>query len=106
MSLTFLCDRPHARFVDFEASRFVVSTTRGMDLGDRKLEMGDEVPRGALSARALRLAYDVLRVETFGHASKLDYLRETCARRGVRLEPEEPKTVPASTARPKKVGRR
>jgi len=93
--------------VDFDNARFVASTSRGMNLGDKKLEMGDEVPRGALDARALRLLYDVNRIETFEHASKLDYLREACARRGTSLEPEEPEQVQAASQLPKKkAGRR
>lgn len=88
-----LCDRPLTRNVNFETSRFVASTARGMNLGDQILEMGDEVPKGALDARALRLAYDVNRIETFERCLQLDYMREACARRGVRLEPEPVVTV-------------
>ena len=107
MSLNFLCDRPHPRFVDFDASRFVVSSARGVNLGDRQLVEGDEVPRGALRTRDLRLAYELLRVETFEHAAKLDHLREACARRGTVLEPEKVSAEQASQPEPrKKAGRR
>ena len=88
--MNLLCDRPHARFVDFKTSRFVVAKTRGMQLGDRKLEMGDEVPPGALNAEALRQEYEpwMANIETVDYAREMadPTLREACARRGVSLE--------------------
>ena len=88
-----LCDRPHPSEVDFETSRFVVADWCGMRIGTKSgtklLELGDEVPRGALDAESLRMEYEVpmRRIETIEFAMKLDHLREACARRGVRIDP-------------------
>lgn len=84
--MTALCSRPHEKFVDFYAGRFVVCKWRGLELGHAKLECGDELPSGALSERALRLAYRARRIETVEYAATDPTLREACAQRGVSLD--------------------
>jgi hypothetical protein len=87
--LRLLCDRPRACDVDFNTSRFVVSKACGITVGDRKLELGEEVPKGVLSANALRMEYE----PPLSHLELLEYiwlsdpnLREACARRGVSFD--------------------
>ncbi len=85
--LTLLCSRPHVKDVDFARARFIVSTVQGLLVDGIHLEMGDEVPPGALSAYALTSEYDATRrIETIDHAMTLPHLREACARRGVTVE--------------------
>src|ERR1035437_4723242 len=86
MSLTLQCSRPHARFVDWTA-RFVVGKSCGLEVGDRHLERGDEVPAGALSVIALRQIYEtpLALIETVEHAFEDEALRTECLRHGVSL---------------------
>ena len=89
--LNLWCSRPHVKDVNFETSRFVVSSGSGLKLGDVCLEMGDEIPPGSLSAYALRCEYDATRrIELLSFALTLPHLREACARRGVKTFVEEP----------------
>lgn len=93
--LELLCDRPHFDRIDYETSRFIVAqdgTPVNKALG---LTMGDEIPRGALDARTLRLEYKCFRIEVDSYAATKPYLREACARRGVRLDQPAPSS-PAS----------
>lgn len=83
--MLLLCERPAPAAVDYETSRFVVSVHNGLNLGDRIIPMGGEVPAGALPPRALQLEYQCHRIETFEYASKVDELREACALRGTDL---------------------
>jgi hypothetical protein len=83
--MPLLCDRPHPDHVNYETSRFVVSDEYGISLGHTRLVRGDEVPRGALTARELWLEYQAFHIETCEFAAKDDDLREACARRGVDL---------------------
>jgi hypothetical protein len=96
--MALLCDRPHSRFVDFGASRFVVSTGRGLNISGQKYERGDEVPQGVLSAEALRQQYEppLRNIELFEFALTDPSLREACARRGINLEEEVEKAAKAS----------
>lgn len=88
-----LCDRPHERFVDFAASRFVVSMECGLEVDGRVLERGEEVPSGVLEPDALRQVYQrpLRRIElieyAFNDPDMVD-LREACARKGVVLQQE------------------
>ena len=94
-----MCARPHEKSVDFTAGRFVVCTGRGIDIGTvdgvRHLEMGDEVPDGALTEQALRQLYErpVHAIETVEHAATLPHLREACARWGSVAVEEEKEEV-------------
>jgi hypothetical protein len=83
--MRLLCERPHVKDVDFANERFVVSTAVGLELGGPRLEMGDEVPHGALGAYALQCEYDrpLCRIELLEYAMGNPELREACARRGV-----------------------
>ncbi len=83
-----LCARPHTRTIDYDASRFVVSKECGLDTDAGHLEYGDEVPRGLLSANALRQVYEppLSRIELLEYAVTIPDLREACARRGVKLQ--------------------
>jgi hypothetical protein len=105
-----LCDRPHERSIDFETSRFIVSKATGLDVNGIHLEMGDEVPEGGLSPRALRQVYEppLSLIESLDYVKSMDdpYLREACARRGIVLEdsqqpPTEPATEPITVEAPK-----
>jgi len=93
------CARPHERFVDFDNSRFVVGKATGLNIPGEKqlqhLEMGDEIPRGVLSAIALRQEYDtpLANIELIEFAMTRPELREACARRGVTLTPPKPIVV-------------
>ncbi len=93
-TLQLFCDRPHVSKVDFGASRFVVSTAVGLNVNGTHLELGDEVPQGALSEYALRLEYEppLRRIDLVEYAKNDPSLREDCARRGVILE-ETPKAT-------------
>lgn len=82
--MPLLCERPHARYVDFDTSRFVVSDPAGLNLGDRILEWGEEIPRGVLDARALRLEYEhpMQRIQLLSYVIAHDpELREAHARK-------------------------
>lgn len=84
--LPLLCVRTRPEDIT-EATRLVVAKADGLQLGDRILQRGDEVPAGALSLYALRLEYRLHRLETTEYAAKHDPdLREACARRGVVLD--------------------
>jgi hypothetical protein len=93
---TLLCDRPPARFVDW-TSRFVVCKGVGLTVGEKHLEMGDEVPAGVLSAEALRQVYDtpLALIQLIEFAWTIPPLREACARRGVTYDitPSKPQVV-------------
>jgi len=84
-ALRLLCDRPHSSRVDFAASRFVVATGLGLNINGRRLERGDLVPQGEVSADALRREYEppLRRLELLEYALTDPDLREACASRGV-----------------------
>jgi hypothetical protein len=83
--MPLLCDRPHPRFIDFEASRFVVSIA--LTIGADKLERGEEVPAGVLDAYTLRCEYEAHRIELVSYVREYDPdLVMACASRGVSLE--------------------
>ena len=86
MALLF-CERPHAKDVDFENSRFIVSTAQGLKACGQKFERGDEVPTGVLNARALREIYEppLRLIETIEHARADEGLVRACETRGVNL---------------------
>ena len=90
-------NRPDERFVDFEASRFVVGADAGLPLLTGRLERGSEVPGDALDARTLRAEYKMHRIELTTYAATDPDLREACARRGVSLE-DAPASQPAAPA--------
>jgi hypothetical protein len=94
--MPLLCDRPHPRFIDFDASRFVVAIA--LTLGDRKLERGEEVPSGALDAYTLRCEYETHRIELVSFAVSDPDLVMACASRGVSLEDVAALQSPASQA--------
>ena len=91
-------NRPDERFVDFEASRFVVAADAGLPLSTGCLERGSAVPKDALDARTLRFEYKVHRIELATYAATDPDLREACARRGVTLE-DAPASQPAAPAK-------
>jgi hypothetical protein len=84
-----LCARPHEKNVDFATARFRVCKGSGIDIGTvegvRHLEMGDEVPEGALNEQALRQLYErpVHAIETLEYAAGSSYLCEARAQREV-----------------------
>ncbi len=86
--LQLFCDRLPASKVDFEASRFVVSTGVGLFVNGVHLLRGDLVPQGELSSYALRCEYEppLRRIETVEYAKSNSSLCEACAERGVTLE--------------------
>ena len=53
-----LCQRVPADQIDYENERFIVCKWIGVIAGGCKFEMGDELPKGILNARALREIYD------------------------------------------------
>ena len=90
------CARPHAKFVDFNEGRFIVARGNGLDVGSSHLEYGDEIPKGALTAIALREVYEMQPgIELLEYAWADPTLREACARRGVAYDPTpvSPKVV-------------
>lgn len=98
--LSLLCARPHAQIVDFDASRFVVSTGRGIDVAIdnevRHLTLGDEVPPGALNSIALRQLYEATHeIETLEYALTLDWLRDAVAQRAAQGAPAPDMTIPS-----------
>lgn len=101
-----LCSRPHARYVDFKTSRFVVGIWRGLNVGGSHLEMGDEIPQGVLSPDALQREYEAppRTIELLEYALTVPSLREACARRGVgtkaTLSPDAVPGSPGSTPPP------
>jgi hypothetical protein len=94
-----LCDRPHESVVDYDTARFVVSTGSGLSVNGTRLEMGDEVPSGALSAYALRCEYSRPpgRIETLEYALTDPDLREACARRGMDVDALTSTLAPPAT---------
>jgi len=84
--MAFLCDRPSSKVIDFEHSRFVVANCRGLELGDRVLQRGDEILPGTLPLPVLKLEYEHHRIELVKHAKGDALLSEACALRGTRLE--------------------
>lgn len=95
--MPLLCDRPHARYIDFDASRFVVAIA--LTLGDKKLERGEEVPAGALDAYILRCEYEAHRIELVSYVREHDPdLVMACASRGVSLEDKPASQSAASQA--------
>jgi len=86
MSSRLLCDRPYANTVDFETSRFVVSVSGGLAIGDRLVKQGEEVPRGILASRAIRQEYELGRIQLFSYAKTDPLLSEACALAGVDLD--------------------
>ena len=97
MSSRLLCDRPFANTVDFDTSRFVVSVSGGLAIGDRHVGQGEEVPRGILPSRVLRQEYELGRIQTFSFAKNDSLLCEACARAGVDLD-AKPAMRPRRTA--------
>ncbi len=91
------CDRPHVDTVDFDTSRFVVSTARGLTVDGKHLEMGDAVPMGVLDARALRLEYEppLRSIDLLEYAMTQPYLCEACAQRGALLGPTSEPQIPS-----------
>ena len=89
--MPLLCDRPLARNADFNVARLVVSTVRGLNVNGQHLEMGDEVPSGVLTARALQQEYEppLRSIELIDFAFKIPSLREACLQRGVVFNPDE-----------------
>jgi hypothetical protein len=77
------CNRPHPNAVDYDISRFVVATSAGLNVNGQRLEMGDEVPLGVLSAYALQCEYSRPpgRIELLQYAMTDPDLREAYARR-------------------------
>lgn len=90
MALLLLCNRPHEKTVSFQTARFVAATARGLKMGERRLEMGEEIPHGSLSTIALRELYALpMRViELVDYAVTVPGLAEACARFNVFPEPE------------------
>jgi len=82
----FLCDRPHARVVDFETERFVVSIASGLDTSIGHLNRGQELPSGLLDSRTLRIEYEHHKIQLVRHAKNDPLLSEACALNGVVLE--------------------
>jgi hypothetical protein len=78
-----LCDRPHAKTIDFDNSRFVVGKICGLNVNGRHLERGDEIPRGALSASSLREIYEppLSLIEILEFAVRDESLLQACLRR-------------------------
>lgn len=99
-----LCDRPLARNVDFVNSRFVVCTGSGLQLAGRRLERGEEVPRGILSPDDLRMAYELplRQIEVLEFALEDPSLREACARFDVFENKAEGKKEEPPSQPPKK----
>ena len=92
--LMLFCERPHAKDVDFDRSRFVVCVGVGLNVAGKHLEIGDEIPKGSLTALALRQEYEAAhRIESLTFASTVPSLREACARRGVAFD-ADPELVP------------
>jgi len=96
------CDRPHESTIDFADARLVVGTAHGLNVNGRMLAMGEEIPRGALSADALRLEYEtpLRRIELLDYAMKDPDLCDAVARHqpqaGVLPKAEgEPSPAPA-----------
>lgn len=83
-----LCERPHVKDVDFDTSRFIVSTAVGLNIQGQHLIMGDEVPRGVLNDIALRQIYEppLRLIETFEYVRQDPALTEACTRQGTVLE--------------------
>ncbi len=78
-----LCDRPHAKTIDFGASRFIVGKVCGLNVNGRHLERGDEIPKGALSASALREIYEppLSLIEVLEYAVRDESLLQASLRR-------------------------
>lgn len=95
MATIFLCDRPLSKFVDFETSRFVVATGVGLNIGGKHLEMGDEIPKGIVSADALRCEYEppLSRIQLLEFALKDEVLLEACTRRGTLEAQTKPEII-------------
>ena len=86
--MQLLCDRPHPKVVDYDGSRFVVAAPAGLAFaGGLRLQRGDELPRGTLTARFLRLEYEAHHIELATYAATVPSLCEACAQRGVDLAP-------------------
>jgi hypothetical protein len=88
--------------VDFDTARFIVCKQSGLDIGEQHLEMGDEIPKGALNAIALRQIYETpLRlIETVEYAAQDPELAAACTRKNVSLDPEseqDPEPEPDAT---------
>ena len=96
--------RPESWAIDFEASRFIVTKSCGVEIdGNRKLEMGEEIPKGALEADVLRQIYErpLCLIDTLEFVLQEPELREACARSGASWQtPEESEGEEASFAPP------
>ena len=92
--MPLLCDRKHAKEVDFANSRFVVAKSCGVNAGGHRYEYGDEIPEGTLTEEALRRIYEppLHLIETIEFAVREPQLLDALLRRGVGLPvPEEAK---------------
>lgn len=87
-----LCDRPHAKTVDFDNSRFIVGKICGLNVQGRHLERGDEIPRGALSASSLREIYEppLSLIEVLEYAVRDESLLQACLRRDSACADDDP----------------
>lgn len=97
-----LMSRPNSRFIDFGASRFVVSMECGLNIDGKRLERGEEVPAGVLSAEALRQVYEppLRRIELFEYAVRIPDLAAVCAAHGLNLEEATPEKPLLETPKP------
>lgn len=99
--MALFCARPHAKTIDFATARFVVTKACGLDIPNRHLEMGEEIPQGALDEYALRCEYEppLRRIELLDFALTDPDLKDL-----VLLRRESPPTsVQGSSPEPEKV---
>jgi hypothetical protein len=76
MSAILYCERPHPKTVNFETARFIVGKSCGVEINGRHFYLGDEVPKGVLTTRALRELYELpyRRIETLEYAQRVPSL--------------------------------
>lgn len=87
-----MCARVPADQIDYDNERFVVCKWIGVLAGGQKFEMGDELPKGILNARALREIYDTPTrlIETMDYAlADEDLLKSMMARPVADLEEDD-----------------
>jgi hypothetical protein len=84
--MPLLCDRPLPHTLDFVTARFVVGKVSGLNVNGLILSMGDEIPQGALTARALPQAYErpLRQIEEISFAFQCPDLRIICESRGTK----------------------
>jgi hypothetical protein len=111
VALRLLCARPLFRNLDLPSARFVVSKATGLDVNGRHLNMGEEVPPGALNPYALQCEYErpLARIDLLEYAMTIDGLREACESYGGKqqkpelkqvIKPEEPQAEEPKAAKP------